>query len=191
MDNQKLIPDEQLIEKVLSREVVFPGKLIRVEHWQVSLPNGHTALREVAVHIGAAAVVALDEHDQVIMVRQHRVAVDHLTWEIPAGKLDSADEDPLDCARRELSEETGLEADSWEKLTCMETTPGFCNERIHLYLARGLRQGATHPDEDEFVTTRRLPLREALDQALKGELRDGKTLVGLLMAAQKLGISSI
>ena len=182
--------DQSLLEKLVSKEVVFPGAIIRLEHWDVTLPNGAHALREVACHPGASAVVALDADGQIIMVRQMRIAVGRLTTEIPAGKLDSPDEDPLDCAKRELSEETGLEAGRWEKLTCMETTPGFCNERIHLYLATGLRQGASHPDEDEFVDLLRLPLKEAVARVMDGTFRDGKTCLGIMMAAARLASST-
>ena len=143
-----MIDDKQLTEEYLDGKVVFPGKIIRVEHWHVRLPNGETALREVACHPGAAGIVALDDDGNVILVRQHRIAVGRLTLEIPAGKLDGVDEDPFVCAQRELSEETGLTADHWRKLTVLETTPGFCNERIHLYLATGLHAGKKHPDED-------------------------------------------
>lgn len=176
--------DKALREEVLNRETVYPGVIIRLEHWQVRLPNGETALREVACHPGASAVVAVDEQKQVILVRQHRVAVDRVTMEIPAGKLDSPTEDPFLCAQRELSEETGLTAEHWQKLTCLETTPGFCNERIHLYLATGLRQGNSHPDQDEFVDVVRMPLTQALEKVMSGVLRDGKTALGLLMAAR-------
>lgn len=176
--------DKALREEVLNRETVYPGVIIRLEHWQVRLPNGETALREVACHPGASAVVAVDEQKQVILVRQHRVAVDRVTMEIPAGKLDSPTEDPFLCAQRELSEETGLTAEHWQKLTCLETTPGFCNERIHLYLATGLRQGNSHPDQDEFVDVVRMPLTQALEKVMSGVFRDGKTALGLLMAAR-------
>ena len=181
--------DAQLTEKLLGKQVVFPGKIIRLEHWQVALPNGGQALREVACHPGASASVALDEENRVILVRQHRIAVGRLTLEIPAGKLDSPDEDPFLCAKRELSEETGLTAEHWQKLTCMETTPGFCNERIHLYLATGLKQGDCHPDEDEFVAVTRMPLGEAVARVMDGTFRDGKTALGLLMAAALRGAS--
>ena len=182
--------DQELLETLVSKEVVFPGKIIRLEHWDVTLPNGTHALREVACHPGASAVVALDDQGQIVMVRQMRIAVGRLTTEIPAGKLDSAEEDPLDCARRELSEETGMDADCWEKLTCVETTPGFCNERIHLYLATGLHQGKSHPDEDEFVDLVRLPLSEAVRRVMDGTFRDGKTCLGIMMAAAKLASST-
>lgn len=178
--------DRDLVETYVDGQVVYPGRIIRVEKWNVRLPNGDIALREVVCHPGASAVVALDEDGSVILVRQHRVAVGRVTLEVPAGKLDGPGEDPLVCARRELSEETGMTAKHWEKLTCMETTPGFCNERIHLYLATGLEQGATHPDADEFVATERMPLREAVDRVMAGEFRDGKTALALLMAARRL-----
>ena len=178
--------DRDLMETFLNGEVVLPGKIIRVEHWQVRLPNGETALREVACHPGASAVVALDADGSIIMVRQHRIAVGRVTLEIPAGKLDGPEEDPFVCAQRELAEETGYAADRWEKLTCLETTPGFCNERIHIYLATGLSRGDTHPDEDEFVATVRLPLAEAVSRVMSGEFRDGKTALAIMMAAHRL-----
>ena len=178
------MPEPNLTETLVSKEVVYPGAIIRLEHWDVMLPNGHHALREVACHPGASAVVALDEEGRVLMVRQMRIAVGRLTLEIPAGKLDSPEEDPLDCAKRELSEETGYRADHWRKLTCMETTPGFCNERIHLYLATGLHAGDSHPDDDEFVSVTRLPLQEAVAAVMDGTFRDGKTCLGIMMAAR-------
>ncbi len=177
--------EQQLIETYKSGETVFDGKIIRLEHWQVELPNGKTALREVACHPGAAAVVALDEEENIILVHQYRAPVHRLTLEIPAGKLDSADEDPFLCAKRELSEETGFLADHWEKLTVLETTPGFCNERIHIYLATGLHVGDVHPDEDEFVATTRMPLSEAVSKVMDGTFRDGKTALAIMMAQAK------
>lgn len=190
MKETTAMEDAQLTETLLSREVVYPGAIIRLEHWQVRLPNGETALREVACHPGASAVVALDERDQVILVRQHRVAVGRLTLEIPAGKLDSPEEDPFLCAQRELSEETGLFAEHWRKLTVLETTPGFCDERIHLYLATGLTQRQAHPDQDEFVDVVRMPLTEAVSSVLSGAFRDGKTALGLMMASALLAASN-
>lgn len=175
--------DQNLIETYQDGKVVFHGKIIRLEHWTVKLPNGSLALREVACHPGASAVVALDTEDNIILVRQYRAPVGRLTLEIPAGKFDHVGEDPLLCAQRELSEETGLLATSWRKLTVLETTPGFCNERIHIYLATGLTQGETHPDEDEFVATIRMPLKEAVSKVMDGTLRDGKTALAIMMAA--------
>ena len=178
--------DDSLREVFLSGEEVYPGKIIRVEKWQVRLPNGETALREIVRHNGAAAIVPVDGLGRVTLVRQHRVAIDQCTWEIPAGKLDSPQEDPFHAAQRELEEETGLQAERWQKLTAMYTTPGFCNECISIYLATGLSQHPAHPDADEFLRVKKLPLEEAIAQCLSGEIQDGKTLAGLLLAQQAL-----
>lgn len=182
----ELIRDEELRESFLSSEEIYPGKIIRVEKWQVALPNGETAMREIVKHNGASAVVPVDELGQVTLVRQHRAAIDKCTWEIPAGKLDYPGEDPFDAAKRELEEETGLQAASWRKLTSVYTTPGFCNERISIYLATGLSQHPSHPDADEFLRVKKIPLSDAVAQCMAGEIQDGKTLVGLLMAQQAL-----
>jgi len=178
--------DEELREKFLSSEDIYPGKIIRVQRWQVELPNGQTALREVVRHNGASAIVPVDDLGRVTLVRQHRVAIDECTWEIPAGKLDTPAEDPFDAAKRELEEETGLQAAHWQKLTSMYTTPGFCNERISIYLATGLSQHPSHPDADEFLRIKKIPLDDAIAQCVSGEIQDGKTLVGLLLARQAL-----
>lgn len=177
---------DQLEERFLSGKEVFHGALINVEHWQVLLPNGQTALREVVKHCGAVAVVPLDDAGNVTLVCQHRVAVDRFTWEIPAGKLDhGASEDMLEAAKRELEEETGLHAEHWQLMTDLLTTPGFCNEHIAIYMATGLSQYDVHPDEDEFVTTRTFPLHEAVRMVMAGEIRDSKTIAGILMAQMK------
>lgn len=175
-----------LREVPLSDETVFKGALIDVSHMQVRLPNGAQSLREIVHHKGAAAVVPVDDEGNVYMVRQHRVVVDMMTLEIPAGKLDYVGEDPLVCANRELEEETGLRAQRMELLTHVVTTPGFCTEKIGLYLATGLSQHEDHPDQDEFLHVEKLPLSEAVERVMRGELRDAKTALGLLMAWQKL-----
>ena len=182
--------ENRLREIQVETEDIFDGVILNVKRDQVRLPNGHQSVREVIRHVGAVCVVPVTEDGRVVVERQYRYPIDQVITEIPAGKLDSAQEDPLDCAKRELSEETGLSAAHWQKLTCMETTPGFCNERIHLYLATGLQQGATHPDEDEFVATSRLPLRDAVQCVMDGTFRDGKTCLGILMAAQALSCSN-
>ena len=178
--------DESLKETFLSSQEIYPGKIIRVEKWQVRLPSGKTAEREIVRHNGAAAVVPVDEDGCVTLVRQHRVAVDKFTWEIPAGKLDSPQEDPFHAAQRELEEETGLQAASWRLLTRIDTTPGFCNERIAIYLATGLSQHPAHPDADEFLGLTKMPLRQAVAHCMNGDFQDGKTVVGLLMAERAL-----
>lgn len=177
---------EDLREIPQSEETVFQGILIDVSHMQVLLPNGETAAREIVHHKGAAAVVPVDAEGNVYMVRQHRVALDLMTLEIPAGKLDYAGEDPYACAVRELEEETGLRAGRIEPLSHVVTTPGFCTETIGLYLATELSQHEDHPDADEFLHVEKLPLKEAVARVMSGEFRDAKTALGLLMAWQKL-----
>ena len=177
--------DDRALEEVfLSAKEVFHGHLINVEHWQVRLPDGQTALREVVKHRGAAAIVPLDDAGNVTLVRQQRVAVGRFTWEIPAGKLDHVGEDMLACARRELEEETGLHAEHYRLLTVLDTTPGFCNEHIGIYLATGLSQHQMHTDADEFLNVAAMPLAEAVRLVMAGEIHDSKTIAGLLMAWQ-------
>lgn len=178
--------DSRLREIPFQKEIIYEGSILHVEKWQVTCPNGHSAPREIVVHKGAAAVVPVYEDGTTLLVRQHRVSVDRVTLEIPAGKLDHADEDPLDCAVRELEEETGLKAERMTLLTSVLTTPGFCTEKIGIYLAQGLSQGKTHPDEDEFLDLVRMPLDEAVDRVMRGDIRDGKTICGLLMAREAL-----
>ena len=172
----------ELREIPFEKETIYEGMILHVEKWKVTCPNGHEAPREIVVHKGAAAVVPVYEDGTTLLVRQHRVSVDRVTLEIPAGKLDSADEDPLECAVRELREETGLRAERMTLLTSMLTTPGFCTEKIGIYLAQGLTEGDMHLDEDEFLGVVRMPLDEAIAMIMRGEIRDSKTICGLLLA---------
>jgi len=190
MTNRTTIPaphdDADIREIPLRNEIVFHGALIDVSHMTVRLPNGREALREVVRHKGAAAVVPVDADGFVIMVRQHRVVVDQVTLEIPAGKLDHVGENPLACAHRELEEETGLNAANMDLMCPMITTPGFCTERVSIYLATDLTPHAAHLDEDEFLNVVRMPLVEAVARVMSGEFNDGKTALGLLMAWTRL-----
>ena len=174
--------DNALREIPFSSETIYDGRILRVQRWHVTCPNGQAATREIVLHNGAAAVVPVFDDGTTLLVRQHRVAVDRVTLEIPAGKLDGPDEDPALCAERELREETGLCAQRMRHMTTILTTPGFCTEKIALYLAQGLTQGDTHPDEDEFLGLVRMPLDEAVGLIMRGEIRDSKTICGLLMA---------
>lgn len=181
-----MIGDDSLREVYLDGQTIYDGAIIKVEKWRVAVPGGREAAREIVLHKGAAAVVPVDAQGMVTLVRQHRVALDLFTWEIPAGKLDYAEEDPLSCAKRELEEETGLRARHWQKLNHVITTPGFCTEQISLYLATDLTQHEAHTDEDEFLRLMKIPLTEAVSRVMAGELRDAKTCLGLLMAQQAL-----
>ncbi|MFH1512604.1 MAG: NUDIX hydrolase [Bacillota bacterium] len=177
---------EELKEAFVSEVPKYDGKVFSVGLRVVRLPSGREADRELVYHKGAAAVVPVDGHGMVTLVRQYRVAHDAVMLEIPAGKLDSATEDPLACAHRELLEETGLKASRMELLTRMIPTPGYCTEFVNIYLATGLTEGCADPDEDEFLSVERMPLQTAAERVMRGELGDAKTAIGLLMAARLL-----
>ena len=167
-------------ERKLSSEMKFDGKLIKVTY-DIADVNGKEAWREVVHHPGASAVVAIDEENRIIMEKQFRYALNDYLLEIPAGKLD-AGEDPLVCAKRELEEETGIIASEWISLGTIATSPGFCNEVIHLYVAKGLSKGEIHWDEDEYVEVERYTLDELLQRIKEETIKDSKTLSALLLA---------
>jgi ADP-ribose pyrophosphatase len=153
--------------------------------------DGSRATREIAGHPGAVAILAIDDEDRVLMVRQYRVAVGEALLEVPAGTLDvAADgsiEDPAVAAPRELEEETGMRAGTWRLVARFFTAPGFASELMHLYLATDLRPADGErlvPDEDEYLLVERVPWRDAVMAAERGELRDGKSLVALLWLAR-------
>lgn len=167
-------------ERKLSSEMKFDGKLIKVTY-DVAEVNGKEAWREVVHHPGASAVVAIDEDNRIIMEKQFRYALNDYLLEIPAGKLD-AGEDPLVCAKRELEEETGIIASEWISLGTIATSPGFCNEVIHLYVAKGLSKGEIHWDEDEYVEVERYTFDELLQRIKEEKIKDSKSLSALLLA---------
>ncbi len=167
-------------ERKLSSEMKFDGKLIKVTY-DIAEVNGKEAWREVVHHPGASAVVAIDENNRIIMEKQFRYALNDYLLEIPAGKLD-AGEDPLVCAKRELEEETGIIASEWISLGTIATSPGFCNEVIHLYVAKGLSKGEIHWDEDEYVEVERYTFDELLQRIKEETIKDSKTLSALLLA---------
>ncbi len=183
MEQNQRFDDRRIMEETVSRERVFDGIILHIDHVQNRLPNGKIAAREIALHIGASAVLPMDAEGNVYLVRQFRAPIDRVLLEIPAGKLDDANEDRLEAAKRELREETGFTAGSWTHLTDTYTTPGFSSERISLYLARDLHAGESHPDEDEFLNLVRMPFREALDMVMRGELPDAKSQIAICMAA--------
>lgn len=167
-------------ERKLSSEMKFDGKLIKVTY-DVAEVNGKEAWREVVHHPGASAVVAIDEDNRIIMEKQFRYALNDYLLEIPAGKLDKG-EDPLVCAKRELEEETGIIASEWISLGTIATSPGFCNEVIHLFVAKGLSKGEIHWDEDEYVEVERYTFDELLQRIQEEKIKDSKTLSALLLA---------
>lgn len=177
----------ELNEVTVSSRVVFQGRVVQVLQDEAQLPDGNRALRDVVRHPGGAAVLALEEDGTVWLVRQFRYPLGEVLLELPAGKLDRG-EDPALAARRELSEETGLEAGRWDDLGHILVSPGYCDERIYLYLARDLHRSQRHPDEDEFLDVTTLPFQTLLEQVMRGAVTDGKTVALTLKVKAFLGL---
>ena len=172
-------------EKTLRRVNTYKGIIVDVQTDMIELPNGNITMREVVRHPGGVCVAAVDEAGVVTLVRQYRYPFAAHLLELPAGKLEPG-EDPLEAARRELSEETGLEADTWTELGALYTSPGFSTETLYLYLATGLHRGQAHPDPNEFLDVVTMPLGELLRRIDAGEVRDAKTVAGALRAERAL-----
>jgi ADP-ribose pyrophosphatase len=169
-------------EKSLTSQWVFTGKLLKVRVDEVALPTGRRATREIVEHPGAVAIVALrgeGEEEQIVLVRQFRKAVEESLLEIPAGTLEP-NEEPLACAQRELLEETGFVAQRWEHLQTFYTAPGFCTEKMRLYLARDLRPAPHRPAPDEQIELGFYSRSHVKELLQAQQIRDAKTLVGLL-----------
>ncbi len=177
---------KELGEVGVSSEDIFKGFILDVKKDIVRLPNGNTASRELIRHIGAVCVVPVTDDGNVIMERQFRYPIDQVITEIPAGKLDSKDEDRLDAIKRELREETGYEADNWIDMGIYYPAPAYSDEKITMYLARGLRRGERELDDDEFLNIIEVPLEELKNDIMSGKITDGKTQVAILKAFQIL-----
>lgn len=174
-------------EATIARARVYSGRIINVDLDTVRFPDGSVGTLEMVRHPGAAAIIPFlgdptGADPQLLLLRQYRYAAGAVLYEIPAGRLDPG-ETPADCARRELREETGCTASRVEPLIAIYTTPGFTDERIHLFLATGLERGDTGHESDEFIEVETLPLSRALTLIERGEIIDGKTIVALLYAA--------
>ena len=166
-------------EKTIEREFIYKGRIISLRVDKVFLPNGREALREVVEHPGAVAVVPVLPDGRVLLIRQFRKPVEEAILEIPAGKLEKG-EDPKTCAVRELEEETGFRAGELEPIMSFFPSPGFSDERIHLFKATGLIKGEENTEDDEIIETVPLPISEALKLIEEGKIKDGKTIIGLL-----------
>lgn len=172
-----------LCEKTIEKEVVFEGRIITVRKDKAELEDGSTAPRELVIHSGGVCVVPLTKDNKVIMVRQFRYAFGEPLLEIPAGKLEVG-EDHRAAGLRELSEETGAECESFEYLGVCYPSVAYLTEKIHMYLARGLSFGETHPDEGEFLDRLEIPLDEAVQMIMDGKIPDAKTQLALLKTAR-------
>lgn len=175
----------ELIEKTIATEEIFNGRIIKVRVDKVTLPDGNESTREVVEHAGAVAIVAVDDENNIWMVRQYRKPVEQVLLEIPAGTME-ANEEPLACAKRELEEETGLKADKWESILTYFSAPGFCNEKLYIFLARDLTGGQINPDDDEFLETGKIPLEQAYQLIFHGQIIDGKSIIGITYAFDRL-----
>ncbi|MBQ9059491.1 MAG: NUDIX hydrolase [Atopobiaceae bacterium] len=171
--------DAALEEHPVAENTMYQGLIFNVSRLDVQLSDGQMAARDVVRHPGAVAIVALSDDGRICLVRQYRASLGRVTVEIPAGKLDPG-EDPLDCARRELEEETGFSSEKIAFLTSFITSVGFSDEVIYLYMATGIKQGEAHPDEDEFINVDLVDLDEVINAVLDGRIEDVKTIVGAL-----------
>ena len=176
-----------LTERTVESRTVYQGRIVTLLVDQAELPDGKRAQREVVLHPGGVAILALDRENQVTLVQQYRYPFHQLLLELPAGKLDEGEDHRL-AAARELSEETGLEAGEMTYLGCLLASPGFCTERLHMYLARDLRRSQSHPDEDEFLNVLTMPFEELVRQVMDGTIEDAKTVATTLKVKALLGL---
>lgn len=169
-----------LDEKTVKSETVYEGRVINLIKDTVTLPNGDTATREVVTHRGGVGVIAEDENGNILFVKQFRYPYKEVVLEIPAGKRDSLDEDPLECGKRELKEETGATAKNFYSLGSLYPTPGYCGEIIWIFAAKGLEMGNQHLDSDEFLNVEKIPLEKAVEMVLEDKIKDSKTQIAIL-----------
>ena len=166
------------MEKTVKEELIYQGKILNLKRHHVVLNNGVSSLREIVEHNGAVAILA-EENGKILFVRQYRKAFEDYLLEIPAGKLEKA-EIPLDCAKRELEEETGLIAGKFVLMQTIYPSPGFCNEIIYLYKASDFSKGKSNPDEDEELSVEWISKKDVESMVKEGKFNDGKTLIALL-----------
>ena len=177
----------ELTEKTVEKQVVFEGVIVTVRRDKAELPNGRIVGREVVEHPGGVAILPLHEDGTVNIVRQFRYPFGQVVTELPAGKLERG-EDPRLAALREVQEEVGVIPGELIDLGCLYVSPGITNEVLHMYLARDLKQGDCHPDEDEFLEGERVPFADLFRQVMDGEIRDAKTVALVLKTKIYLGL---
>jgi ADP-ribose pyrophosphatase len=175
--------------RVLDSETVYEGRVFSLRRDRVAMPGGGDSVRDVVRHPGAVAVVALDEQDRVLLLRQYRHAMRRHLWELPAGLRDADGEPPLETAKRELAEEAELAAGRWSLLLTINSSPGFSDELVLIYLAEDLSaaarpEGFTVEHEEADMTLERVPLADAVQRVFDGDIRNASAVAGLLAAAQ-------
>ena len=183
--------NENLTEKRLSGELIYDGCVVHLWRDEIELPDGGHGVREIVRHVGAVAVLPLTKEGDVVCVRQYRYPFAEVLLEIPAGKLDSPDEDIIEAARRELREETGAVGGELIPLGTLYPSVAIFDEKIHMFAAVGFDMGETDRDEDEFMEVERVPLRKLVDMVMSGEIRDAKTQTAVLKVARLAECSKI
>lgn len=176
----------KLEEKKLTSQEVFCGNLLHVFKDKVLLPDGKEGIREYIRHPGAVCIVPLDRDNNVILEQQYRYPVARIVTEIPSGKLNTKNEDPLEAAKRELKEETGLSADTWIFMGYYVPLAAYSDERTALYIAKDLHQGCANCDDDEFINLTKRPFSELIKDITDGKIEDGNTCIAVLKASEML-----
>ena len=182
--------EEEMMTKRLKRELVCQGAILKYCHDTVLMPNGHEVIYDTVVHQGAAAVIPVTDDGRLVLVKQYRNALDRFTLEIPAGGLEGPDEPTIEAARRELLEETGYECDSIEMLISIYPTVAYSNEKIDIYIARGLHKKSQHLDEDEFLNVEEYDVDYITSLIYEGKIQDSKT-VGAVLAYKDKFLKSL
>ena len=181
--------DNSLENKFLSSTYIYKGKIIKLRQDKVKLPDGKETTREIIEHPGAVVILALADDQKIIMIRQFRVAANEVLWELPAGKVEDG-EDLVRCAKRELEEETGYYPRKIKKLLSFFSTPGFCNERLTLFLAEDLEERSKNEDDDEFIQVKSLKISEVLKMIKGNVIKDAKTIIGILFLVSVIKYSN-
>ena len=172
-------------EKTMKSEKIYEGKILNLKVDTVELPDKKYSKREIVEHPGGVAIIAITDDNSLVLVKQYRKSIEDFIWEIPAGKLE-VNEEPRETAVRELKEETGYESGKLTYIAEFFTTPGYCNEKIHLFLAEDLVEGESHPDSGEFLEKSTIPLDDLFKMLDRGEIVDSKTIIAIYTATRYL-----